>query len=282
MNSVAIFGVGLIGGSFALALRKAGFAGKILGVSSDATLRRALDAGIIDAAASPQTAAEEADLIYLSQPVLAILDSIAAVNDCVRPDALITDAGSSKVAIVQKAAQSLTRAQFLGGHPLAGKESRGLDSADAELFRGRTYVLTPQRPADLLTPQAVAFRSWLDRIGAVTVIVDSDEHDRTVALTSHLPQLASIALGMLLAERDAVAKGIFGPGLVDSTRLAMSAYEIWADILTTNSGAIDLALKDYISTLNNLRRDLQSPDMKEHFRSAATLAHRVRGMSTAT
>ena len=276
MNSVAIFGVGLIGGSFALALRKAGFAGKILGVSSEATLRRALDAGIIDGAASPQTAAEEADLIYLSQPVLAILDSIPGLNDRVRPEAMITDAGSTKVAIVQRAVQSLTRAQFLGGHPLAGKESRGLASADADIFRGRTYVLTPQSPADLLTPQALAFRSWLDRIGAVTVIVDADEHDRTVALTSHLPQLASIALGMLLADRDAVAKGIFGPGLVDSTRLALSAYEIWADILATNAGAIDLVLADYIKALNVLRRDLQEPEMKEHFRSAAALAHHVR------
>ena len=277
MNSVAIFGVGLIGGSFALALRKAGFTGKILGVSSEATLRRALDAGIVDAAASPESGAEQADLIYLSQPVLTILESIPKLNDCVRPNALVTDAGSTKAAIVQRAAESLTRAQFLGGHPMAGKESRGLDSADADLFSGRTYVLTPRSPADLLTPQVVAFRSWLDRMGAVTVIVDAAEHDRTVALTSHLPQLASIALGMLLAERDAVAKGIFGPGLVDSTRLALSAYEIWTDILATNSGAIDRVLEDYVKAINNLRRDLQNPEMKDHFRSAAALAQRVRG-----
>ena len=278
MNSVAIFGVGLIGGSFALALRKAGFAGNIIGVSSEATLRRALDAGIIDNAASPREGAEQADLIYLSQPVLTILDSIPWLNDHVRPDALITDVGSTKVAIVQRAAESLTRAQFLGGHPMAGKESRGLDSADADLFKGRTYVLTPRSPADLVTPQAVTFRTWLDRIGASSVIVDADEHDRTVALTSHLPQLASVALGMLLAERDAAAKGIFGPGLVDSTRLALSAYDIWADILATNSGAIESVLEEYVNAINNLRRDLQRPEMKEHFRSAAALAQRVRNM----
>lgn len=276
MNSVAIFGVGLIGGSFALALRKAGFTGKILGVSSEGTLRRALDLGVIDAAASAESAARQADLVYLAQPVLAILDTLAALNNWVRPEALVTDAGSTKLAIVRKAAESLTKAQFLGGHPLAGKESRGLEAADADLFQGRTYVLTPRADSDLGTHAVRQFKSWLERIGSVITVLGPEEHDRTVALTSHLPQLASIALSMLLAQKDCIGTGAFGPGLLDSTRLALSPYEVWADILATNSSSIDQALSEYIGVLEALRQDLTQPGMKEHFRSAAFLANRVR------
>ena len=276
MDTVAIFGVGLIGGSFAQALRKAGFAGKILGVSSEATLRRALELGVIDAAATPRKAAEEADLVYLAQPVLAILDTLAVINEWVRPDALVTDAGSTKLAIVRRATELLTKTQFLGGHPLAGKEKRGLDSADGDLFRGRTYVLTPVSDAGLATPRAHEFRSWLEQIGAIATILDAEEHDRTVALTSHLPQLASIGLGMLLCQKDCIDKGAFGPGLVDSTRLALSPYQVWADILATNAGSIDQALAEYIGVLETLRHDLTGPNMSEHFRSAAFLANRVR------
>ena len=121
MRTVAIFGVGLIGGSFALALRRAGFQGKILGVSSAATLERAVSLGVIDAGAALAEAAGQADLLYLAQPISRFLEILPELNLWVRPDALITDAGSTKAAIVQKAAVSVTRCQFLGGHPLAGK-----------------------------------------------------------------------------------------------------------------------------------------------------------------
>ncbi len=277
MNTIAIYGVGLIGGSFALALRKSGFAGRILGVSSPPTLTRALENHIIDEAASPKIAAQQADVLYLAQPVRVILDSLPELDKWVRPDALVTDAGSTKQAIVARAAESLTGAQFLGGHPLAGKESRGLDSADADLFRGRTYVLTPVSAGALATPRAREFLSWLKRMGAVPTIMDAEEHDRTVALTSHLPQLGSIALGMLLAQKDCVDQGAFGPGLLDSTRLALSPFEVWADILATNSGFIDQALTELISVLETLRHDLTKPEMSNHFATAALLANRVRG-----
>lgn len=276
MNTVAIFGVGLIGASFALALRKAGFAGKILGVSSEATLTRAVALHIIDEPASPQAAAQRADVLYLAQPVRVILDSLPALNGWVRPDALVTDAGSTKQAIVRRAAESLTKAQFLGGHPLAGKESRGLDSAEADLFRGRTYVLTPVSSDALATPRAREFQSWLARIGAETTILDAEEHDRTVAMTSHLPQLMSIGLSMLLGQTRCTDQGAFGPGLLDSTRLALSPYQVWADILATNSGPIDRALADYIGVLETLRADLTRPEMGQHFQAAAIFAKGVR------
>src|ERR1700680_2585482 len=121
MKTVAIFGVGLIGGSFALALREAGFSGRILGVSSAETLRRALDLRVIDAAAAAEEAAASADLIYLAQPILSIIEIFPELNAWVNPGALMPDAGSPKKAIVNRAAEAISRRQFLGGHPMAGR-----------------------------------------------------------------------------------------------------------------------------------------------------------------
>ena len=143
MRTIAIFGVGLIGGSFALALRKAGFTGRILGVSSPDTIRRALELNVIDAGVPAEEGARAADLIYLSQPILRIIESLPELSQWVQPGSLVTDAGSTKSMIVEQAAALFAPGQFLGGHPMAGRERRGVDAAEADLFRGRPYVLTP-------------------------------------------------------------------------------------------------------------------------------------------
>src|SRR5579871_1755641 len=146
MDTVAIVGVGLIGGSIGLALKGAGFRGTILGVSSEAAVRDGLERGAIDRGATLEEAARAADLIYLAQPIGRILDTLHHLDTLVRPDALVTDAGSTKHVIVTEAARLLRRCQFLGGHPLAGKEKRGAAAAEAGLFEARTYVLTPHSP----------------------------------------------------------------------------------------------------------------------------------------
>ncbi len=279
MQTVAIFGVGLIGGSFGLALRQAGFSGRILGVSSAATLERARARNIIDAGVSPEQAASEADLIYIAQPIRAILETLPLLNAWVHPGALVTDAGSTKQVIVECAARHLTRAQFLGGHPLAGKETRGPESAEAGLFRNRTYILTPRTADELDTDAAREFLDWLRRIGAVPLIFEAGRHDRTVAYTSHLPQLASTALGMVLGEHGDAVNQAFGPGALDSTRLALSPYEMWADILETNAGEIEGALSDYIRALEKLRNQLKSREMEGNFLAAAALARLLRSAS---
>ena len=276
MDTVAILGAGLIGGSFALALRKAGYRGRILGVGSAETLDRALALGVIDEPAPLDRAAAEAELIYLAWPIRRILETLPALEAWVRPDALVTDAGSTKACIVH-AARVLTRCQFLGGHPLAGSERRGVRHADAELFRGRTYVLTPEAPADLETPRARQFRDWLDRIGAVPLVLTAEQHDRIVAYTSHLPQLASTALAGLLQARQEIPLQVSGPALRDSTRLALCSYEIWGDILSTNPAAIEEALAAYIEALDQMRRDLRSDQMTGRFEAGARFAERLRG-----
>jgi len=276
METVAIFGVGLIGGSFALAIRKAGFSGRIMGVSSPATIRRALELGVIDEGLPAQAAAHEADLIYLSQPILQIVDSLAELNAWVRPETLITDAGSTKTVIADRAATTISRCQFLGGHPMAGREKRGVDAAEADLFRGRPYVLTPSSQTDLNTPMARELAGWIERIGARTIVLSPEEHDRIVAFTSHLPQLGATALAAMLADRPEPKSGVFGPALADSTRLSLSSFDIWGDILATNKDAIREALRSYIATLQEFSQVLESPSMRDHFERGAGFAGRVR------
>ena len=198
MQTVAIAGVGLIGGSFALALRRAGFSGRILGISSPATIERALELGVIDEGLPMAEAVGRADLVYLAQPIQRIIECLPEVEQAARPGTLVTDAGSTKRSIVDAARRTLRKAQFLGGHPMAGKESRGVESADAALFDGRPYVLTPESAAELETPAAQNFREMVQQIGARPVVVSADEHDRLVAFTSHLPQMASTALGVFI------------------------------------------------------------------------------------
>lgn len=275
MNTVAIFGVGLIGGSFALALRKAGFQGRIIGVSSDETIRAALARHVIDEAMPAPEAAAQADLLYLAQPIHRIIDCLVELNAWVKPGAFITDAGSTKQAIVDRAYQVVSRGQFLGGHPMAGRERRGVEAAEADLFQGRPYILTPRSKSELETPAAREFLAWIPRIGSFPVVLSAEEHDRIVAFTSHLPQLASTALAAMLNTRPEPHTGVYGPALVDSTRLALSSFEIWGDIFDTNRHQIVIALDSYIAKLEEFRGALEGNAMRRHFDAAGHLAAEV-------
>lgn len=276
METVAIIGTGLIGASFGLALREAGFGGSIIGVSSERALAGALDAGAIDRGAPLQEALAAADVVFLSNTIGRILDTVRHIDALLRPGALVTDAGSTKCEIVDAARAHITRAQFLGGHPMAGKESRGAAAAEAGLFRGRSWVLTPDDPSELETPIAAGFRNWLERIGARIVVVDCETHDRLVSLTSHLPQLAATALAATVGEaggRSSVP--LAGPGLAGATRLALSSYELWRDILATNADNIERALAAYIQKLEHVRENLRTRQLQEEFERAAGFAGRL-------
>jgi prephenate dehydrogenase len=274
MQTVAIVGTGLIGSSFGLALRQAGFAGAIVGVSSERALAGAVACGAVDRGAPLAEAVADADLVFLSQTIGRILDTVRHLDPLLKPGALVTDAGSTKGEIVEVARQTVARAQFLGGHPMAGKETRGAAAADPELFRGRTWVLTPDLPEELDTPAAREFRGWLERIGARVAVLDCEEHDRVVARTSHLPQLASTALGALLA--GAKHLEISGSGLADMTRLALSSYDLWRDILATNADEIGRALAAYIQELEHIRENLRTRQLQEEFGRGAATAARLR------
>jgi prephenate dehydrogenase len=278
MKNVVIVGTGLIGSSFGLALRQAGFDGPITGVSSPRAIADAIAAGAIDRGAPLAEAVAQADLVFLSQTIGRILDTIRHLDPLVRPDAIVTDAGSTKCEIVDLARQNIARCQFLGGHPMAGKEKRGAAEADAGLFRGRTWALTPDSRSELATPAARDFRSWLERIGARIVVLDAEEHDRVVALTSHLPQLASTALAATVAERMGASPRwrMAGPGLEDMTRLALGSYDLWRDILATNTEHIERALAVYIQKLEHMRENLRTRQLQEEFERGAAMAGRLR------
>jgi prephenate dehydrogenase len=274
MRSVAILGVGLIGGSFGLALRKAGFSGRIVGVSSERTIEEAVAIGAIDSGATLEQAASESELIYIAQPISAIETTLERLGSLASENSLITDAGSTKAQIVEKAEKAIRKAQFLGGHPMAGKESRGVGAASADLFRGRPYIFTPTNVADLGTPLASVFSSWVERCGAHIIVVTPEEHDRAVAFTSHLPQLASTALANVLDNNSDLR--LAGPGLFDMSRLALSSYDIWRDIVDTNTENIDHALGVYIDKLTELRDNLQTQRLGSVFATATEIAKRIR------
>ena len=278
MNSVAIVGTGLIGASFGLALRQAGFIGPILGVSSERALADAVAVGAIDRGVTLAEAAGQAELVFLSQSIGRILDTLRHLDPLLKPGALVTDAGSTKNEIVDHARQFIRRGQFLGGHPMAGKELRGAAAAEAGLFQGCTWVLTPDEPAELETPAARAFVDWLERIGARLVALDCDEHDRVVAFTSHLAQLASTALASSVGENLSEERHlrVAGPGLRGMTRLALSSYDLWRDILATNAEQIDRALSRYVQKMEYIRDNLRTRQLQNEFARGADLAARLR------
>jgi prephenate dehydrogenase len=272
MQRVAIFGVGLIGASFGLALRKAGFRGSIVGVSSERSIAAAVERSAIDHGATFDEAASTADLIFLSQPILGIIETIGKLSSVIRRDALVTDAGSTKLAITTAAKQSLGNCAFVGGHPMAGKEQRGAEAADAGLFRDRPWILTSSGDH----PVELELRHWIGKIGARITVLDAELHDRLVAWSSHLPQLASTALAAALNDRRPDAAAVAGPGLNDMTRLAMSSYDLWRDILGTNQREVVAALDAYIDELQKVRARISEGAAEDEFTRGSKFARSLR------
>lgn len=273
LRTVAIVGSGLIGSSFGLGLRKAGFDGLILGVDRPPYAEAALKVGAIDQISTLPDAAAVADLLYLSGTVYDILEAIKHLGKLVRPGCLVTDVGSTKRAIADCAALHLPSESFVGGHPMAGKEKRGAENADADLFRDRPYILTSRSPL----PACAAFVALLEKMGASIIDMDAAQHDVTVAFSSHLPQLLATALACSLAERtDLPITKVFGSGLTDMTRLALSAPGLWASILDTNRDQVLQAIDTYILELSRLRNSLSTDQLMERFEIANQYAYLLR------
>lgn len=271
-------GAGLIGGSWGLALRAAGFSGVRVGVDRPDVLAAALERAAIDEAQQNlEAAVRSADLIVLASPVKEISALLPAVAKHAPASALVTDVGSVKAEICERAASCFVGdAFFLGGHPLAGKETSGIEAADATLFAGATYVLTPRRAADMKDPRAQALCALLGRFSARVHVTTAELHDRAVASTSHLPQLLSTALASLLDElieaRGEPCAELAGPGLLSFTRLADSPYAVWHDIFIMNREHIVEALDAYLRKLEDMRLGLSDPGIEREFECA----HRLR------
>src|SRR5580700_9126269 len=204
IRQITIIGTGLIGGSFALALRKRGFAGRIVGCDRESALRKAKLLGVIDSGfAEPAQAVRGSQLVMLATPVLAIVDLIGQLGRILPADALLTDVGSTKTAVTEQALNVFGKnagKRFLGGHPMAGKESSGVEFADADLFQNAVWFLTPVPGQKIHDGLFAEFAGWIDQIGARIAVLPPDHHDRLCAWISQLPQMISTALAAALVE----------------------------------------------------------------------------------
>jgi prephenate dehydrogenase len=281
---VAIVGLGLLGGSWGLALRKAGFTGRIVGYARRSeTRQQALGEGAVDDAfADVVEAVHAADLVILATPVAVILDQLARLQPHLSSHALITDLGSTKRRICQRAAEIYVQGPlFLGGHPMAGKERSGLENADARLFQNARYVLTPLKPGDVDDGRVQGFRALVEAIGARPIISDPAAHDRAVAYLSHLPQLLSSGLASLIEEkhtRENLSVELAATGFRDVTRLADSPYSVWRDICLTNSENIQSALDALIQKLEFIKDHLRDRELEQEFLAAHRLRDKLRAM----
>ena len=313
INRVSILGSGLIGGSFALALRKYTEGIHITAWDRPETVVQARERSAADEAFSGELkpAIQNADLIYVALPISTTLDVLPEIARHAASHALVTDACSTKVRIVQAAEElfsSLGGPLFLGGHPMAGKELAGIANADANLFRDTTYafisesspsiddevapesfslddpsVPSPGEPrtatALFSDPRVLAFLKIVEKIGARPLWLGAQQHDYAVGLASHLPHLAAVALASFLydhLDENGLPIALAGPGLRDTLRLAGSPYNTWRDIVLTNREVLSAALDLFARRLDELRDKLASRELEADFDAANELYKLLR------
>lgn len=267
--SIGIVGLGLIGGSIALAVREVWPAVRVVGVDRAEVVAFAEDAQAIDAGGDQLGLLGDVDLIVLAAPVRQNLKLLPELPRIVRPDAVITDVGSTKRDIVQAAAALPPGTRFVAGHPIAGAAVGGFQNARADLFRQRPWLFTPTPSTD--REVVLSLERFAAALGSTPGVMTLDQHDRVFAFVSHLPQLAVSAL-MAVAGSAVGADGLAlsGRGLLDSTRLASSPADIWRDVAAVNADQIGPALDAPIAVLQDLRTDLtQGTRLTEVFEQAA-------------
>jgi prephenate dehydrogenase len=264
LKRVAIIGVGLIGGSFALALRRAMGGITIVGVDRDAqALERAAALGVIDMVAeSVSEAAQGSELVVVAVPVRAVGPVLHDVALALAPDAVVTDVGSTKAEVTRVAREELRAAfpRFVPGHPIAGREASGVEAASAELFRGARVVLSPTKET---APDALELvRSCWEGMGARVAELDAARHDEILAAVSHLPHLLSFALVSEITGRPNAAElfSFAAGGFRDFTRIAASSPEMWRDIALQNRAALLAELDHYAARLAVFRELVDKGD----------------------
>jgi prephenate dehydrogenase len=278
---LAIVGVGLIGGSFALAARRAGLADRITGWGGKTSLAKAHANGVIDGIEDSFDRMEvsTADLVYLAAPISGILDFLRTRGKQIKDGAIVTDAGSTKREICRAARELLPPAvNFVGGHPMAGSHRAGIEFASAHLFEGAPYAIVNTASEH---NALAAMTEIVQAVGAHLVITTAEHHDRVVARISHAPQLLSTVLAVATADSlDEESYRLAGPGFKDMTRLASSPWSIWKDICQTNADQITEALGEVIRELELTRKGVASGDsaaLFEAFQKANESSRRPRG-----
>ncbi len=275
IQQITIIGTGLIGGSLGLALKKRGFRGRIVGCDRQTVLAQARERGAIDAGVlSPEDSVHGSEVVVLAAPVGAIIDLIEKVGPLAAAGALITDVGSTKAEIVARARDVFgadTARRFLPCHPMAGKEHGGVEHAEADLFAGAAWLITPLPEQDFRSGLAGEYLQWIEKIGGRVLPIDVADHDRFCGWVSHLPQMIATALAATLAEElgaDSDASAIGGRALREMTRIASSPYSMWRDIALTNSANLEQALMKLEQRLAHIRENLRSRELEAEFERA--------------
>jgi prephenate dehydrogenase len=278
LRQITIIGTGLIGGSFGLAAKANGFRGKIVGcdrkeVLTKAKRKCAIDVGITD----PVESIQGSNVVLLAVPVGGILGLISTLAPHLATDSLLTDVGSTKSEVLRAAEKAFGKAaprRFLGGHPMAGKESSGIKYADRELFRGAVWFLACTRDQNLRAQPTSDFLRLIKKIGARIAVLPASEHDQLCGWISHVPQMISTALASTLVEEygeNAPLLESGGRALREMTRIAASPYSMWRDIAITNRGIIAEALVKLEQKLSHIRENLDTRELEREFEQAHRL-----------
>jgi prephenate dehydrogenase len=278
IRQITIVGTGLIGGSFALAVKKRGFAGRIVGCDRAPVLERARTKAAIDVGhTNPADAVRGSQIIVLATPVSGIIDLIDRLGPVLPPKTLLTDVGSTKALVLEKAKiifRKNTGTRFLAGHPMAGKEQSGVEYADPDLFQGAAWFVTPVAGQKIYDDLSGEYLEWVEKIGARIAGMDAGAHDQLCAWISHLPQMISTALAAALVDEygaDAPLLEAGGRALREMTRISGSPYSMWRDIALTNKTNIRNALSRLEQHLAHIRENLDTRELAMEFERAHQL-----------
>jgi len=273
-RKITIIGTGLMGGSIAAALKRNVKSIEICGVDFPEVLNKAKILKIIDRGFTPdrmKEAVKSADIIFLCTPIKKIKEYLPVVVGLSKKGAVITDMGSTKTEIVKKALELKSNGScFIGGHPMTGKELHGVENIDPLLFENSVYVLTPtdQTPSEKIRDLAML----LEQIGARVLFIRPSLHDRIAAFVSHMPQLLAVALTNLVGEHNTSSTfflRLAAGGFRDMTRIASSPYEVWEDIISTNTDEISIAVDELINKLTKIKSLLNDQNLRKEFDLAA-------------
>ncbi|OGD35469.1 hypothetical protein A2V94_04785 [Candidatus Atribacteria bacterium RBG_16_35_8] len=277
-KKITIIGVGLIGGSLGLALKKKNPKFKISGIDKSEIIEKAIARRAIDEGTSNlKNGIKEADVVILATPVKTILDLLPQINPFIKKGCIVTDTGSTKGQIVETADKILSEdVYFIGGHPIAGSEKYGIEEADSHLFQDKTYILTPSKKSNLIALEKIFL--LINTIGAKRLVLDPLEHDRVAGAISHLPQILAVSLTNMIGElsqqenNDHYFKAI-GEGFKDMTRIASSPYKMWEDICETNQENILEMIQEFRNYLKAIEGKLKNNpgNLKEEFQKASKL-----------
>lgn len=278
-NRITILGIGLLGASFALALKKNRLCSTITGYGRNReNLLEAKERNIIDSfETDPAAACREADLIMLSTPVGSFIELTKAISPALKKGAVLTDVGSVKGALAREIEKIIPKdVHYIGGHPIAGSDRSGIASANPELFRDAKCIITPTENSD---PAALKkIQDIWKALGSDVLTLSPEEHDRVYAAVSHLPHLIAYALVNTVADMDKSYLDFSGKGFMDATRIASSSEELWNDICLLNRDNLVEALAVFKKNLDMLDQYLKTGNsdlLKAEFRKARVLRENI-------